>query len=98
VAVIENPFPTLLDNAFLRKGGKLKLEIPNDHPWMDWLTQYAEDRFKDKLLDHGILTVILGGIEQRYDLVETVAASTHKEFTFYINCKMYGKPEVKNDD
>lgn len=78
----------------LAPGDRMEVEIPESHPWMTWLKQYAdESQTNGGLMRHGVLKVSLGGIEQRYDLLNVDMDSRGRSLTFKAVWRMYGDPE-----
>ena len=80
----------------LARGARIKVEIPPTHPWMDWLKRYAHESMDNGgLMRHGILTVSLGGIKQRYDVLNV---DMDRDGNFTAEWRMYGEPEDTNYD
>lgn len=48
----------------------IEMNIPHNHPYFRWLHNYRHEAMDTGgLMRHGVLTLKLGGIEQRYDFV-----------------------------
>jgi hypothetical protein len=61
---------------------------------MEWLQRYADEtQASGGLRRHGVLTVSLGGIEQRYDLLNVTMDSQRQSCTFTARWRMYGQPD-----
>lgn len=76
----------------------MEMEIPESHPWMEWLRQYADESMANGgSMRHGVLTVSVGGVEQRYDLVD-VNMDGGRSVTFTARWRMFGKPEQQTGD
>lgn len=78
------------DSPRLRPGARIEQKIPLDHPWFQWLS----DMDRSGLMQHGVMTVNLGGIEQRYDLVEVWDTYYDKHMPeVTVIWRMYGEPQ-----
>lgn len=69
------------------------MNIPHNHPYFRWLHNYRHEAMDTGgLMRHGVLTLKLGGIEQRYDLVSVETPNHYGEVAIKATWRMYGSP------
>jgi hypothetical protein len=65
---------------------------------MAWLRQYADESMSNGgAMRHGVLTVSLGGVEQRYDLLNVNTDTAARQVTFTARWRMYGDPTAADE-
>jgi hypothetical protein len=76
-----------------RPGARIEMEIPANHPYLQWLHQHQHELMDNGgLMPHGVLTVSLGGVEQRYDLVRVDYEGYRQDAHYQATWRMYGDP------
>lgn len=70
----------------------LQLEIPYDHPWVNWLNLVNQQPAAASVRVRGEVRVVLNGIEQRFSIVEAASAWRGDDLRVITRWKMYGQP------
>jgi hypothetical protein len=76
-------------------GSRTEMEIPLHHPWLEWLQRHQHEMMDNGgLAPHGVLTMTLGGVTQRFDLTEVRSLDYRGsgEGTATTIWRMYGNP------
>jgi hypothetical protein len=87
----EPPHFDLSPSPRLAPGARLRLNIPLNHPFMEWVKQNTRSRVFNPRIAHDPLTIALGGVIQDYDLVEFCSIE-HEVGEVTVEFRMHGDP------
>jgi hypothetical protein len=74
-------------------GPRMEMDIPNEHPWVPYIDGYVRRSTATNLIEHGIMTVTLGGVEQLYDLV-SVPGINYRNDSIVTNWRMFSRDHL----